>query len=217
MNHRNERQRAFTLVELLVAISILALVAVLGWRGLDGIVRARVALTAQLEATRGMQLAFAQMQSDCEHLSRPELLQGRPYLLAGPDRITLVRDVYLENEPSRIQVVAYRVRDGVLTRRESLATRDLIQLDVLWKAAISDSDSTPPVALQSGVMAMQTQTWENNAWHVAGQPDSQADQQQPQQPRPAPLVALPPTGLQVALQLAGVNAPMSKAFLLGGL
>jgi general secretion pathway protein J len=33
------------LVELLVAITIMAVVAVLGWRGLDSIVRARVSLT----------------------------------------------------------------------------------------------------------------------------------------------------------------------------
>ena len=46
------RARGFTLIELLVAISVLAIVAVLGWRGLDGIVRARVALTGNLEQTR---------------------------------------------------------------------------------------------------------------------------------------------------------------------
>ncbi|MEN3295328.1 MAG: ral secretion pathway protein, partial [Burkholderiales bacterium] len=39
-------KRGFTLVELLIAISVLAMVAVLGWRGLDSIVRARVALNA---------------------------------------------------------------------------------------------------------------------------------------------------------------------------
>ena len=39
-----QRARGFTLIELLVAISILAIVAVLGWRGLDAIVRARVSL-----------------------------------------------------------------------------------------------------------------------------------------------------------------------------
>jgi general secretion pathway protein J len=30
----------------------------------------------------------------------------------------------IENQPTRLQVVSYRVRDGVLTRRESVATRD---------------------------------------------------------------------------------------------
>jgi len=39
MARQMRRRRAgFTLIELLVAISVLAVVAVLGWRGLDGIV-----------------------------------------------------------------------------------------------------------------------------------------------------------------------------------
>ena len=203
----------FTLVELLVAISILAIVAVLGWRGLDGIVRAREALTAQLEATRGMQLAFAQMQSDCEHMVRAGTVQNRPYLLAGTDRLTLVRNVFLENEPSRLQVVAYRLVNGVLTRRETLGTRDLTQLDVLWMAVISDTDSNAQVPLQKGVAGMQVQTWENNSWRLSGQPPGQGQtaQNTPQ------AVVLPPTGLQVALQVQGAPAPMLKSFLLGGM
>ena len=55
--------------------------------------------------------------------------------------MTLVRTGFVENEPMRLQVVAYRIRDGMLTRRESIGTRDLVQLDVLWKAATSDADT----------------------------------------------------------------------------
>ena len=71
MNMRGTRSRrgGFTLIELLVAISILAIVAVLGWRGLDGIIRSRESLTAKMEQTRGLQLAFAQLQSDCASLA----------------------------------------------------------------------------------------------------------------------------------------------------
>jgi general secretion pathway protein J len=200
------RTRGFTLIELLVAISILAMVAVLGWRGLDGIVRARAALTEQMETTRGMQLAFAQMQSDCEHIVDSTLLDKRPFLLADNDRMTLVRQSFIENEPMRLQVVAYRIRDGKLTRRESIGTRDLVQLDVLWKAATSDADSTAPVTLQAGVAGMTIQTWEGNRWR--GGPAQQADQV---------ANAVAPTGLRVALQVTGAGAPMVKAFLLGGI
>src|SRR4051794_21122648 len=150
-----KRISGFTLVELLVAISILAIVAVLGWRGLDGIVRARVTLTNQMEVTRDMQLAFAQLQSDCEHIAGRDVLDQRPFLLTSDDRITLVRTTFNENEPSRVQVVSYRIIDGTLSRRESLATRDLTQLDVLWQAAITDADTTPPVAIEPGVTGMQ--------------------------------------------------------------
>jgi general secretion pathway protein J len=199
-----QRARGFTLIELLVAISILAMVAVLGWRGLDGIVRARVSLTEQMEMTRGMQLAFAQMQSDCEHAADAGLLGRRPYLIQAENRITLVRTVFNENEPARLQVIAYRLVDGRLNRRESNTTRDLVELDALWQASLSDTDPTPPVTLQTGVTSMGVRVWQNNAWR--------------EQPDLAPqggLAATPVTGLQVVLGASSFPQPLTKSFLLG--
>ena len=219
----SSRARGFTLVELLVAISILAIVAVLGWRGLDGIVRARVALTQQMETTRGMQLAFAQMQSDCEHIAQRDVVDQRPYLLVGADRLTLVREVFTENQPSRLQVVAYRIVNGTLMRRESQPTRDLVQLDALWQAVTSDADTNPAVALQTGVTGMQVATWLNNSWRQGGvDPGANAagtgqapPPPQPPSPDQAAQVSNEPTGLQVALQAQNLQQPMVKSFLLG--
>jgi len=199
-----KRARGFTLIELLVAIGILAMVAVLGWRGLDGIVRARVALTDQMEMTRGMQLAFAQMQSDCEHAVDATMLGRRPFLQQAENRLTLVRTVFNENEPARLQVIAYRLVDGQLMRRESKSTRDLIELDALWQASISDTDPTPSVMLQTGVGSMGVQVWQNNAWR--------------KQPDLAPqggLPLTPVTGVQVVLGARNFPQPLTKSFLLG--
>ena len=215
------RHAGFTLVELLVAIGILAMVAVLGWRGLDGIVRARVALTQEMETTRGMQLAFAQMQNDCENAAGSELMRGQPSLLWDADRLTLVRKVYVEHEPSRLQVVSYRVVNGQLIRRESPGTRDLDQVGALWQALASDApaDNAPSVVLQVGVNAMLVQGWQNNAWRNEPTAVGGTGEQLPPGggvlPQPG-VNPLEPTGVQVALTVQGLGQPMVKSFLLGG-
>jgi len=212
------RHAGFTLVELLVAIGILAMVAVLGWRGLDGIVRARVALTADMETTRGMQLAFAQMENDCDHAAGADLMDGRPSLLWDTDRLTLVRKVFVENEPSRLQVVSYRVVAGQLVRRESPGTRDLIQIEQLWQAISSDAaaENSPSVVLQVGVVGMQVRGWQNNVWRDEPTAVAGGDTTVPPDSEPVPKRQQDPTGLQVALTVQGLTQPMVKAFLLGG-
>jgi len=203
------RARGFTLIELLIAIFILAMVAVLGWRGLDSIMRSREVLTAQLAQARGMQLAFAQMQSDCDHLAGASqgstLLNGRSNLQAENDRLMLVRLAASEQEPQLLQVVTYRLVGGMLVRRESNGTRDLALLDTMWQAARDDAGNSADVVLMQGVgsMAMRGQRrLTSNAapeWITLGTGSKTDDL----------------AGLEVSLQIPGQAASLSKVFLLG--
>ncbi|MDB5767785.1 MAG: gspJ [Collimonas fungivorans] len=203
----------FTLVEMIIAITILAMVAILGWRGLDGIVRSRVALTTEMEQTRGMQLTFAQLQSDCAQIAPISLMSARPTLLAQPGRLLMVRLVFADQQPTRVQVIDYRLRDGRLTRQESAPTRDLNLLDTMWQSALNDAgDSSQAVLLQSDIADMQMQLWgsDGQGWRPSAAAAATGSQDSTN------LNANRWTGLQVALQLRGHdNSTMAKTFLLG--
>lgn len=190
----------FTLIELLVAISILAVVAVLGWRGLDGIVRARVALSANMEQTRRMQLTFAQLQSDCAHTATVAVLGDRQALAASDGRLILRRTVDADNQPTLFEVVTYRIVNGALTRRESATTRDMVLLDQMWAAATTDSDHSPPVVLQADVAAMTMRVWVDDGWMPAADAD---------------LSAATPGGLEVQLKVSGHATGIVKSLLVG--
>lgn len=218
--------RGFTLIELLVAITVLAIVAVLGWRGLDGIVRSREQLTQNMEQTRGTQLTFAQMQSDLEQIADKQLLRERQNMLAESNRLVFVRTVMVENAASQLQVVSYTIRDGLLSRTESQGARDLLQLDALWKAALEQATTQAMVGLQSGVANMEFRVWEGGGWRQPNNAASASSEPKCEDPDPnkckdmmakaaAANKAEGPTGLEISLQIQGQPAPLVKVFLLG--
>jgi len=217
---RPGRQAGLTLIELLVAISILSFIAILGWRGLDSIVRARAAITSDLEQTRGMQITFAQLQSDCANLASPTLLPERMPILVEDGRLSLVRTVFADDHPTRLQVVTYRIKDGTLTRLELAATRDLSMIDALWKTAADAQDGTPAITLLSGVSDLNMRLWidRETSWRTGTEVAQLATVMTSvvKVPQGASSFKLPPlTGLEVALRLQGRNDRLVKIFLLG--
>lgn len=64
------RSRGFTLIELLVAISVMALLAVLSWRGLDGMARAQAQTRLRADEVLSLQSGLAQWKADLDALTR---------------------------------------------------------------------------------------------------------------------------------------------------
>ena len=70
--HRSQpqafRERGFTLIELLVAIGLLALMAALSWRGLDGMTRSQAQMRQYSDEVYALQAGLAQWGADLDAL-----------------------------------------------------------------------------------------------------------------------------------------------------
>jgi len=203
-------QSGLTLIEMLVAITVLSLVMVLGWRGLDSMTRTRERLNTELEQTHRLQLTFAQLENDCSHtLSLPDLGGALPIVLEE-QQITLVRRLTEEAGPARMQLVRYRVTDGDLTRETSPATRSFSELERYRVAFAARPAQASQVRLLNGVSRVTVRIWDGNVWLGPADPalkqrviSTHVNQRSEW------------GGIEVALILRQEPAPLSKIFLLG--
>ena len=72
-------ERGFTLVEVLVALGIMATLAVMGWQGVDGIVRARDASQVRLDRTLRLGTVLAQWEQDLASLQETDAVPAFSY------------------------------------------------------------------------------------------------------------------------------------------
>ncbi len=70
-----QKDGGFTLIEVLVAISVMALMALMSWRGLDGMLRTQSSLQSRSDEIRTLQAGLAQWQTDLDQLAE---LPGTP-------------------------------------------------------------------------------------------------------------------------------------------
>ena len=123
------KQRGFTLIELLISVALMAVLAVLCWRGLDSVVRARDTITASSDELRALTVAFTQLEDDLRRswsarlfgLPRPTIdFSTDTNASASDSGAPIALDLVSETGPSpngaRLQRVVYRVRDGQLER-----------------------------------------------------------------------------------------------------
>ena len=199
-----------TLIELLVSIGILAIMAVLGWHGIDSILQARISLSSQLEKTHGMQLTFAQMESDGKHFVTHTTFE-HARIAGDKTSLILIRTVPIENKRSLFQVVAYRIKNSALSRSESNTASTPSELETIWRTTLDGSNSSAEVVVLKGVRSLTSRLWE--------------DRSDPDTPnlKPGPWREISravdaeshDTGLEVEIQMQASDKSIVKKMLLG--
>ena len=117
------RQSGFTLLELLIAVGLMAVLAVMCWRGLDSVLRSRDGINSASDELRALTVAYTQMEDDLRrswtvrlfNLSTPPI-SFSSVSPEAPVALELLRETSSIDEALRVQRVVYRLRDGFLER-----------------------------------------------------------------------------------------------------
>jgi len=198
--------RGFTLVELLVALFALALLAVLGWRGLDGMVRAQSQLQARADQVLALQVGLAQWTADLDAL---EALPRITPLDWNGQVLRLVRRSTTDTAASAdgVVVAAWTRRtvegQGMWLRWQSPALTRRAEVEQAWSQAENWAREPGEADRAGEVRVMRVDQWRvlyfaDTAWREATPGDPQ-DTETQRPPTPLPegvrlMLTLPPGG-----------------------
>ncbi|MDM4766425.1 prepilin-type N-terminal cleavage/methylation domain-containing protein [Pelomonas sp. SE-A7] len=210
------RLHGFTLIEVLIALVIMAVMAGMAWRGLDAVLRSREISQAHLDRTTRLQTVLAQWEQDLRLLQDSQLV---PALAFDGASLRLTRAT-----EQGLQVVVWTVRNGELDR---WATPPVTTQDALTQAY---ERSLQPLSLAEGsVRTLQgLQEWQvyfyrGSAWSHAQSSDDVQQPAAPAQPPSQPAPGVPqrkklPNGVRIVLSFlpdSGYGGPVTRQLQLG--
>lgn len=149
-------QRGFTLVELLVALAVMAVLSGLAWRGLDAMLRTRVATEQAAQRTQRLAATMSQWQSDLEALHFSGVV---PALRFDGATLRLTRE-----QPAGVQVVAWSLREGALWRSAQPPVTQARDLREQWRAAALPATAQSALKLLSEAESVQIYFHRDFAW-----------------------------------------------------
>jgi general secretion pathway protein J len=211
------RPRGFTLVEVLVALVIMALMAMMSWRGLDAIIRTRDISQLKLEQTMRLQTVMAQWEQD---LQAVQDIGGVPPLRFDGASLRLTR-----RRPEGMQIVVWSKQGTLWTRWESPTTTRLNELQESYMRSLQlQPNAAGLVRALEGLSGWQLYFYRGNGWSNAQSSDDLAPAAAAPPasgasgPAPVTSTAALPTGVKLAIQFepgSGFSGALTRAVAMG--
>lgn len=150
----------FTLVEVLVALVIMAVVAAMGWQGVSGMARAREIATAASERTLRLSAVVGQWEADLAAVYDSPQVPGLAFDGASL-RIARRTD-------DGVQLVVWSLREGLWRRWPGPVSRRAGELQQAWLASQQLQGNEPgQLQLLDGVTDWQLYFWRGQGWSNA--------------------------------------------------
>ncbi|NML98596.1 prepilin-type N-terminal cleavage/methylation domain-containing protein [Paraburkholderia sp. RP-4-7] len=209
--------RGFTLIELLVAIAIMAVIAVLSWRGLDQIIRGRQTITNAMEDERVFAQLFDQMRIDARQAASDDEA-GQAAVSVSGSVLQIVRETLLPGTAPRLQVVRYRVSEGRVVRYASPPLENVGELRSALRGG--EGDDWTAVPLMGGVGAISARLYVPKVGWSTQMKDVQSAITENDNNLKVPQLGNAPlprsvTGLEVSVGGKSLARPITRVFLVG--
>lgn len=150
----------FTLVEVLVALLILAVLATMSWRGIDAMLRSRDVSQQRLEQQLRLQAVVAQWEADLAELQDAGAV---PALQFDGASLRLTR-----RAEGGLQLVVWSLRGESLTRWAGPSVQQAPALQESWLRSQQLLGNEPgQLRALAGVATWQLYYWRGNAWSNA--------------------------------------------------
>jgi general secretion pathway protein J len=202
------RARGFTLVEVLVALSIMAVLATMAWQGVDGIVRARDISQATMERTLRLNTVIAQWDQDLKSVYDSAVV---PALAFDGATVRLARTA-----PGGVQMVAWQLQGSQWRRWAGPVVTDVASLQDSWlRSQQLLGDEPGQLLLLDNVTEVQLYFYRGNGWSNA---QSTADKIEAPAGTASGVVEVAqealPSGVRLQLNIA--SGVLTRDIMLGG-
>jgi general secretion pathway protein J len=207
--------RGFTLVEVLIAMSIMAIVAVMAWQGVDGIVRARETTQGHVDQVLRTSTVLAQWEQDLGAIQDTEDTTNVPALVFDGARASMTR-----RGQNGMQVVVWSRRDNAWFRWISPPTRTIEALRQAWQNGQQlMGNETGQLKTLSGLVDWQVYFFRDNGWTNPQSSGTGTPAATPGTAAGGNTVSQPlPNGVRIVLSFdgsAGLNGTVTRDIVLG--
>jgi len=132
------RDQGFALLEVLVAMTIMALVGLMAWRGMDALILGREVIDRRANQDGVYSQLVHQFERDCQFILHAEVLGSNP-LSAGAKNIWWMRKWHVDNRDAWM-IVGYGITPAGLQRWISTPLLQRSATAVLWASVSRDPD-----------------------------------------------------------------------------